>query len=176
VLLGYSPSFPFRGFGDYNSGLKQISKDLYERILAAFVASAETEESWSASITPSFGPAGEGPAHRDLKKRIAQDPARLLDKPGLRLWKVEWPLPTSVRIDLVLKDAFDRFVAVEVEVDCSSTEIIGPLQCMKYRAMLSYFFDRRTEEVRSILVAHSIERTIRRRCNAYGIETKTIPR
>ena len=51
----------------------------------------------------------------------------------------------------MLEDAFDRFVVVEVEVRCEASEIVGPLQCMKYRAMLSYFFNRPIEEVRCIL-------------------------
>jgi hypothetical protein len=87
---------------------------------------------------------------------------------------MEWPLPTSDRIDLVLKDRFDRFVAVEVEVDCEASELAGPLQCMKYRAMLSYFFDRPIEEVRSLLVAHSIHANVCRRCEEHSIVTRMV--
>lgn len=176
MLLDYSRDFRFRSFGDAHSGLKQISRDTYERIFAAFIAPTQMDEQQRVPTVPRFGPTGEGPAHRALKEQVAQDPAGLLNEPGLRHWATEWILPTSDRIDLVLKDAFDRFVTAEVEVDCDSAEIAGPLQCMKYRAMLSYFFGRRTEEVRSILVAHSIDRDVRQRCEAYGIETKVIPR
>jgi hypothetical protein len=175
-LLGYSDSYVFHGFGEEHSGLKQIEVDLFNRILAAFIASAQRDEKSRISDAPftRFGGGGEGPEHMALKRRIARDPAGVLGEVGLRLWEEEWPLPTGDRIDLVLKDAFDRFVAVEVEVCCEASELAGPLQCMKYRAMLSYFFGRPIEEVRCILVAHSIHGNVNNRCAIHKIDTKTV--
>jgi hypothetical protein len=178
VLLGYAQSYVFRGFGEEHSGLKQISADTFERLRAAFIAFAESDEQQriTRASQADFGPGGEGPEHLALKHRIAADPAGTLGEAGLRLWNVEWGLPTSDCIDVVLKDSYDRFVSVEVEVDCGATEIVGPLQCMKYRSMLSYFFDRPFEEVRTILAAHSIHPGVRQRCGLHGIQSIVVPR
>jgi hypothetical protein len=178
-LLEFSDRYPFRGFGDEHSGLKHITEETFNRIRDAYVNSARAHEDVQVERARGgrFGGGGEGPEHKALKKRITVDPAGVLNEPGLRLWKEEWnDLPTGDRIDVVLKDALDRFVAVEVEVDCDATEMAGPLQCMKYRAMLSYFFDHPVEEVRSILVAHSIHPEIRERCKKHEIESRTVAR
>jgi hypothetical protein len=142
------------------------------------MASARTDEVQRVArdASGSFCGGGEGPEHLALKKRIAENPAAALNELGLRLWKEEWLLPTMEKIDLVLKDNLDRFVAVEVEVDCDAAELPGPLQCMKYRAMLSYFFERPIEEVRCILVAHSIHRDVQLRCAHHSIEAKVVSR
>jgi len=63
-----------------------------------------------------------------------------------------------------------------VEVDCYADELAGPLQCMKYRAMISYFFDRPLEETRCILAAHSIHTNVVNRCAHHSIEVKYVPR
>jgi hypothetical protein len=80
------------------------------------------------------------------------------------------------RVDVVLKDSYDRFVMVEVEVDCTEVEIVGPLQCMKYRAMMAYLFGRQTNEIRTILVAHSIHSTVIERCRNHAIECCVVDR
>jgi RecB family endonuclease NucS len=159
--------------------VKQITEQAFSTIRDAYIASAQANEDihLARARGARMGGGGEGPEHMALKKRIAADPAGVLGEPGLRFWSEEWnDLPTGDRIDVVLKDALDRFVAVEVEVDCDSTEMAGPLQCAKYRAMLSYFFDRPVEEVRSILVAHSIHPEVHARCTKYNIEVKTVAR
>jgi hypothetical protein len=178
ALFGYSENNVFRGFGDEHSGLKEIQEELFGRLLDRFSISTENNEKEHIARAPNprFGPGGEGPEHLALKHRIADDPAGVLGEAGLRLWAMEWPLPTSDRIDLVLKDRFDRFVAVEAEVDCEASELAGPLQCMKYRAMLSYFFDRPLEEIRSVLVAHSIHAKVCSRCEEHSIVTRTVER
>jgi hypothetical protein len=176
-LLGYADNYVFHGFGEEHSGLKQIEKDLYDRLFAVFSASAQQDEQNRVAHgpPPKFGGGGEGPEHLALKLRIAEDPAGVLGESGLKFWNKEWVLPTGDRIDLVLKDALGRFVAVEVEVCCEASEIAGPLQCMKYRAMLSYFFRRPLEEVRCILIAHSIHAEVCDRCAIHSIGTKMIP-
>jgi hypothetical protein len=175
-LLGYARNYVFRGFGEEHSGLKEISSDLFHRLLPEFESAALEDERkrLRRAVGHRFGGGGEGPEHKALKMRIANDPAGLLGELGLRLWKVEWPLPTGDQIDLVLKDAFGRFVAVEVEVHCGESELVGPLQCMKYRALLSYFFNRPLSEVRCILVAHSLHSDVCARCAAHFIQTKTV--
>ncbi len=178
ALLGFSERYVFRGFGDEHSGLKQVTEETFDLIRSAYNASALTEEEDRIAHASAgrFGEGGEGPEHLALKRRIAENPADLLREPGLTLWNEEWLLPTMDRIDLVLKDSLDRFVAVEVEVDCDATELPGPLQCMKYRAMLSYFFERPIEEVRCILAAHSIHSEVQLRCGHHSIEARVVAR
>jgi hypothetical protein len=176
AILNYAPNYVFHGFGEEHSGLKEISKAVFDRLLSEFNASTVQNEKEHVARAGScnFGGGGEGPEHKALKLRIAADPAGLLEEPGLTLWKMEWPFVTGDKIDLVLKDALGRFVAVEIEVRCGQSELAGPLQCMKYRALLSYFFDRPLVEVRSILVAHSIHSRICDRCRIHSIETRTV--
>ena len=177
-LLGFSDRYPFRGSGDGHSGLKQITEEEFNSIRDAYSASARANQEAHlerATRSRRFGGGGEGPEHLALKNRIAADPAGVLNEPGLRLYEVEWDeFPTGDRIDVLLMDALDRPVAVEVEVDCDAAEMAGPLQCMKYRAMLSYFFDRPIEEVRSFLVAHSIHSDVLARCRRYAIESRMV--
>ena len=177
-LLGFSDRYPFRGFGDEHSGLKRVTEATFNRLRDVYIATARVNEQIHVELTTGarFGGGGEGPEHLALKNRIAADPAGVLNEPGLTLWKLEWGFPTGDRIDVVLKDALDRFVAIEVEVDCDAKEMAGPLQCMKYRAMLSYSFDRSTEEVRTVLVAHSIHADVRERCRRNEIEAKVVAR
>lgn len=115
--------------------------------------------------------------HRALKERIAADPSGVLGELGLRLEKVEFPFGcTGDRIDVLLRDQDKRYVAVEVEVDCDRNHLAGALQCMKYRAMLAYYFERPLEEVRCILVAHDIASEVKTRCAAFEIETALVTR
>jgi Endonuclease NucS len=178
AILGYSENNVFRGFGEEHSGLKEIPEEVFDRLLNRFLISTEADERerMARAQYRRFGPGGEGAEHLALKERIAADPSTFLREPGLKLWNMEWLLPTGDKIDLVLKDQFDRFVAVEVEVRCDAREVAGPLQCMKYRAMLSYFFNRPLDEVRCILVAHAIHSDVCQRCEAHSIETKTVPK
>lgn len=84
------------------------------------------------------------------------------------------PFETGDRVDLVLKDDLGRIVAVEIEVDCDVSETAGPLQCMKYRAMLSYKYNRSLEEIRTMPVAHSIHGDLAERCANHGIEHRIV--
>ena len=138
----------------------------------SFVASSDIEISTRLArpLHPQFGPGGEGPAHLALKERIAADPAGALGEPGLRHVATELWFPTADRVDIVLEDRFGRLIAVEVEVDCGADEVCGPLQCMKYRGLLAYRFDRDPLEVRMLLAAHTVHPVIRQKCARFGIE------
>lgn len=102
----------------------------------------------------------------------AGDPVAHLGESGLKHWATEYELPTGDTVDVVLTDEFGRFVVVEVEVDCDQTEVVGPLQCMKYRALMSYLHDRPFGEVRALLVAYSIHDDVRSRCLRYRIDCR----
>jgi hypothetical protein len=175
-ILGYHKNYVFRGFGNGHSGLKQILQEAFERLLASFLASEKPAEDRATHLSIPIGLGGEGPVHRALKKRVSADPAGVLGEDGLTLFGEEWAFVTNDRVDVLLKDEFGRFVAVEIEVDCSPAEIAGPLQCMKYRSMLSYHFSRPLEEIHTILVAHSINKRVIDRCKRHSIETIVVLR
>ncbi len=177
-VLGYDENYVLRGFGDDRSGVKKITSDEFHQLLALYNASSTKNETDAieSSKQHAYGGGGEGPEHLALKIRIEQNPSGLLGEPGLQHYYTEFPFATNDRVDIVLKDMLGRFVAVEVEVDCSAKELAGPLQCMKYQAMLSYLFGIPVEEVRTVLVAHSIHQEVKARCAAHLIETVVIPR
>ena len=177
TALGYARNNVFRGFGDEHSGLKEVTPAVFNHLLQLFTSSSKEHDKteiirYSGSR---YGGGGEGPVHRALKDCIAADPEAILGEPGLTLYCKEFSFPTGDRVDVLLQDRFGRFVAVEVEVCCDVLELAGPLQCMKYRAMISYLFRRPLEEVRCFLVAHSIHNDVCDRCSSHSIEMRVIP-
>lgn len=178
-LMGYSASWNLHGFGDNHSGVKRLTAVEFAGLRKMYEESADREDRkrvQNNSRGGRFGgQGGEGDVHRDLKERIAADPSAVLREDGLSLFKVEFPFNcTGDRIDVVLRDKDKKFVAVEVEVDCDRDHLAGSLQCMKYRAMLAYYFERPLKEVRCVLVAHTIAPEVNARCAAYEIETITV--
>lgn len=179
-ILGYKSNWSFRGFGESHSGLARITENQFNALLSAFKSKAAEHD--KKVIKGSQGGhkhgagGGEGQEHLALKERVAKDPSGTLKEQGLEFVKMEEPFATGDKPDVVLQDCFGRFVAVEVEVDCYENEQAGPLQCMKYRALLAYECDRREEEIRSFLVAHSIHPKVQKKCHKFKIETKIVPR
>jgi hypothetical protein len=180
-IIGYSPKWNLHGFGDNHSGVKRLTakqfaalREMYERL----VEREDRKRIERNSRGGQFGGAGgEGDVHRALKDRVAADPSGVLGEPGLTLKEVEFPFGcTGDRIDVLLRDQDKRYVAVEVEVDCDRNHLAGALQCMKYRAMLAYYFERPLVEVRCILVAHGIASEVKTRCAAFEIETTVVAR
>jgi hypothetical protein len=175
-ILGYREEYPFKGFGDKHSGVKRLSQDEYEAIHSAFVASQDNVKSIlkRARSVGHFG-GGEGRIHKSLKEYIAANPEKALGEDGLRTLEVEYPFATGDRIDVLLQDGNGRLVALEVEVDCDESEVAGPLQCMKYRAMIAYLCGWRVAEVRTVLAARSVSSAVRKRCTPYEIRVIEIP-
>lgn len=175
-ILGHSTKYAFRGYGDRNSGLKRLPFEAFDQIRTAFVKAGEDPKKvLERRRSTGRGTGGEGPLHRSLKNFIAANPEVALNESGLRTIHVEYPFETGDRIDVVLKDRNGRIVTVEVEVDCDDREVCGPLQCMKYRALIAYLLERQVSEVRTILAARSITPNIRNRCSKYAVETSEIP-
>jgi hypothetical protein len=180
-LIDYKPHWNLHGFGDNHSGVKRLTSDEFVRLRAVYEESAERadlERIASNTRGGQFGgPGGEGAEHRELKERIAADPAAVLREDGLTRYAVEFPFRcTGDRIDVVLRDREKKFVAVEVEVQCDQNHLAGPLQCMKYRAMLAYLFKRPLVEVRCILAAHEISAEVKACCDDFEIQTVVVPR
>jgi hypothetical protein len=180
-IIGLKPTYNLRGFGENHSGIKQLSSQQFTTLRKMYEESADREDVRRIESNTRGGQfggiGGEGDVHRKLKERIAADPSELLGEDGLTLFKIEFPFGcTGDRIDVVLRDKDQKFVAVEVEVECDPNHLAGALQCMKYRAMLAYYFERPLAEVRCILVAHKIALEVKARCDAYEIETMMVAR
>ncbi len=175
-VIGQKPTYNLRGFGENHSGVKQLTARQFTTLRKMYEESADSEDRKRIGNNNRGGQfggqGGEGGAHRALKERIAANPSEVLGEDGLSLFKIEFPFGcTGDRIDVVLRDKDRKFVAVEVEVECDPNHLAGALQCMKYRAMLAYYFERPLAEVRCILVAHKIAPRVKARCGAFEIET-----
>ncbi|HZQ05371.1 MAG TPA: endonuclease NucS domain-containing protein [Anaerolineae bacterium] len=114
----------------------------------------------------------EGLPHSKLKQAVAENPS-LLGEP-LTLVREEYQFPTNDRIDLLFTDAKSKFVAVEIEVDVGALDIAGLLQAAKYQVMLRVQYGRPLAQVRTMLVARSIDPYMKERAERYGIETREI--
>lgn len=178
-VIGYNPNWNLHGFGDNHSGVKRLTVEQFTALRAMYEKLTDlTDQQRIRKNTRGGqfgGPGGEGDVHRDLKERIAADPAGVLGERGLSLEKIEFAFKhTGDRIDVLLRDEDMKYVAVEVEVECDPSHLAGALQCMKYRAMLAYYFERPLAEVRCILVAHKIAPQVKARCDAFEIQTKAV--
>jgi hypothetical protein len=178
-IISYSPNWNLHGFGDNHSGVKRLTTKQFAELREMYERLAEQEDRKRVEKNSRGGQfggtGGEGDVHRALKERIAADPSGVLGEPGLTLQEIEFPFRcTGNRIDVLLRDQDKRYIAVEVEVDFDQNHLAGALQCMKYRAMLAYFFKRPLQEVRCILVAHDIASEVNTRCATYKIETAVV--
>jgi RecB family endonuclease NucS len=89
---------------------------------------------------------------------------------GLIAKQIEFPFPTGDKADIYMQDAYGRVVGVEIEVEVGPSSLAGPLQALKYRAMLELLAGRSRNEGRAFLVAYKIAPKVRRLCEDYGIE------
>jgi RecB family endonuclease NucS len=165
------------------SGLGPLSKDQYLSLLELYkrntAQSKHTQQVVKSlrklSVRGRGGPRFESKAHKLLKDRVAASPDKILKEAGLRTVAVERALDTGDKPDIVLEDALGRPVGVEIEVDVRAADIVGALQAAKYRALLAFLSDRPDFEARGFLVAHSISRDVRERCERYGIKAIEVP-
>ena len=175
-IMNYKSNFHYRGFGDNHSGLKKISSDIHEKILQSFNKN-QPSETKPVTKKPIYynkkghGKGGEGPDHKKLKLDVAKNPEQLLGEKGLSLIKIEYPFITGDRIDILLRDSENRYVAVEIEVTVDLDDISGVLQAIKYSRMCAVECRRKFEEVRAFLVAHNISDDVKELCQKYDIET-----
>lgn len=187
-VLGYKPTYNFHGFGTRvngkPSGLGPLTKDQYLSLLNLYKENTPQPKQTRQAITklrklPIRGRGGsrfESKAHKLLKDLVAASPDKVLREVGLRTVTVERALDTGDRPDIVLEDALGRPVGVEVEVDVRAGDLVGALQAAKYRALLAFLSDRPHFEARGFLVAYSISRDVRERCERYGINAIEVPR
>ena len=175
-ILGYKSGYNLHGFGDYRSGLKKITKEQFDALVRGFHAARPIELPTNTGVY-AHRPGGgeEGLIHRNLKRYVMADPGRALQTSGLRFLRVEYELPTSDRVDIVLADSYDRIIGVEIEPSVSVTHLAGPLQAIKYRYMLECLTHREPGDSRGMLIAHEIDGRVKAVCRRYGIECYEIP-
>ena len=175
--LGYSTTWNLRGFGDYHSGLKKITRDEFNSLVQQFHASRPIQlPEKDARVWSGGHGGGEGEIHRNLKNYVADNPAVALSELGLSTLAIEYEFPTNDRADIVLVDRFNRIVGVEIEPAIDDVNRVGLLQAIKYQHMLECAADRERGDSRGILIAHRIGQKIKALCAHYGIEHHEIPR
>ncbi len=179
-MLGYKPSYSFRGFGEQHSGLRKISEAEYTEIVRRFHEArpivVRVRPIPRSARKGTWGEGGESDTHRELKEFVAANPSSATGEAGLRTLYIEYPFVTGDQADIVLADAHDRIVAVEIEPEVTEVTNAGPLQAIKYRFMLEWATHRAPRDSRAFLIAHRIEAKVREQCAVYGIECYEIPR
>ena len=176
--LGYKPAFRFRGFGPMHSGLQNVPRETFDAIVAQFHAARPIllPDDLPFRSHGGGGTGLESEAHRRLKERVAANPSLMLGEEGLRTVKIEYPFPSGDRADVVLADVHERIIGVEIETEVGKSDVVGPLQAIKYRFMLEWMCRRERGDSRAILVAHRIDPFIRSLCGEYEVECKEVPR
>jgi hypothetical protein len=177
AILGYKSTYNLHGFGSHHSGLREITGKQYTDIVEKFHSTRPLQlPKYPIPRAGSPTGGGEGPVHKALKEYVAADPSAALGEPGLRTIQMEYPFPTGDRADIVLADQYERVVAVEIEPAVTDSEIVGPLQSIKYRYMLELVCDRASGDSRALLVAHSISEKMQERCRRYGVQCIEVPK
>lgn len=166
-ILGYKSNYVFHGFGESSSGLKEISFEQYEEIRRLFVVSsaANTRKGMLQHRRSSVGAGGEGELHKALKNLIASAPSTVIGESGITLVEEEHHFCTGDRVDVLLRDFLGRYIVVEIEQVCEMDNYIGVAQCIKYRALQAFECNMNLSEVRAILFAKRIDKSVQRRCD-----------
>lgn len=180
-VLDFSPGYRMRGFGDYNSGLKEITEGQYNELVRIFrsrtrkaFTGVDTSAPRRRHVTGT--PGGESDAHKFLKHYVAANPSRALGERGLKTLAVEFPFDSHDRADIVLEDHAGRIIGLEIEVVVDPTDVSGILQAIKYRHMLAFVHERKFEETRSFLVAYTITEKLKEICRLYRVECFCVPK
>ena len=113
---------------------RQLSKKEYEAILSVSTIKQRTQQ--KKRITQNsrkYASREKSKEHRLLEQNLRRHPEIL--EQGLRYVDREYRFPTGDRIDLLMKDRRNRFVAVEIEPHVREGDFAGLLQALKYRHM-----------------------------------------
>ncbi len=179
-VLDFEPNYTMRGFGKMNSGLREISKAEYDKLLSIFVANSQAAALAPGGKNPPPGHwtegGGEGPEHRILKEYVAAHPSIVLNEDQVTTIRMEYPFPSGDRADIALKDQAGRFIGVEVEILQNDSQIEGLLQAVKYRHMIAVMEGVTFEECRAVLVAYTLSDGIKRLCSRYDVQAIEIQR
>jgi hypothetical protein len=168
-ILGYKKRYNYRGFGDFHSGLKKISKEEFDKLLTKFLNGDKI-------ITKTFPPnrsnisEGESLAHFLLKHYVASNPTDVFNDDGIEIIKIEYPFPTGDRADILFKDSLGKVIGTEIEIDVNDEEYEGILQAIKYRYMAEPLTNRKCGDSRAVLIAYSISKKMKEICKNYNVE------
>lgn len=168
-VLGYSPNYSFRGFGEQRSGLKELTIDQFAQLASAFNQEKSVAFKHPSNL-PTKYPGGEGPEHKALKELVAAQPSIVLEEEGLMHVGTEVLLPSGDRIDVLLRDRFGRYVAVEVEVTQGPMQLDGLCQAVKYRYLACIVHQVDFEASRSVLVAYDIDKSLEPIAKRYRVQ------
>lgn len=188
-IMGHSPNGFLKGYGESKSGLKKLTKEQFDQIRIIFNESSDLDGSFDKLLKAAktdlskirekaggkWGGKGgrEGNAHLHLKNYTAANPCLALNEDGLKIIKVEYRFSCGDRADVLLKDRYGRILGLEVETDVKDDAfgMAGVLQAVKYRFMGAVAEGNLYGDSRSILVAYSISRLVKKFCKKYDIET-----
>lgn len=116
----------------------------------------------AALSTPSlrvgtFGPGGEGAAHRLLKLYVAAHPERIGLAPEAHPY-VEYKFATGDRVDVMFDNHRPHRTVVEVEVAGEMNLLVGVQQAIKYRSLAEFDgnFGPHSSDVHSTVVAYEV--------------------
>ena len=192
-IMGHSPKGFLKGYGESKSGLKKLTKEQFDQILTIFNESSGLDDSFDKLLKAAktdlskirkkaggkWGGKGgrEGNAHLHLKNYIAANPCLALNEDGMEVVKVEYHFSSGDRADILLKDRYGQVLGLEVETNVKDDAygMAGVLQAVKYRFMGALTEGNFYDDSRSILVAYSISRLIKKLCKKYEIETVEVP-
>ena len=171
-VLQYSPNYSFRGFGEKNSGLKELTPDQFTELSDRFRAVRKRSRHFEppSHVPSKYGPGGEGAAHKSLKEFVAANPGAIFDEDGLEHVGTEVLMPSGDRIDVLLRDRIGRYVAVEIEVTQAAGQLDGFCQAVKYRYLACVLYEVDFEASRSALVAYEIDATLDPIAHRYAVE------
>lgn len=173
-VLGYQEGNSLRGFGDYHSGLKKISKDQFDMFIRLFSDGRSSKPISPVSINRER--LGESADHLHLKEYVAANPSFALKEEGIEWIATEYLFPTADCADIVLRDRYGRYIGVEIEVDVSHLQVDGLLQAVKYRFMVPIMKGTNLHETRAVLIAYSISGKIKRLCEKYEVDCFEVER
>ena len=114
------------------------------------------------------GGGGEGLWHQRLKNMIAANPTILGS--GLTLVKTEYRFQTGDTVDVLLRDATNSPVTVEVEGEIADGNLVGMMQASKYQHLAAVEDGLECGTVRTILVAPQIPPQVKAACVRAGVE------
>ncbi|MDP8239577.1 MAG: EVE domain-containing protein [Candidatus Hatepunaea meridiana] len=170
--LGYASNYGFRGFGTAKSGLMEINKHTYEKIVKSFIENTPPHAlpKDMDGIYHGGGNGGESLEHYRLKCSLFHYPVEVLGVPcGTKGYKTEVKFRTGDRIDVTLIDPIGGLIAAEVEVEMGQNQTEGLLQAIKYKYMLAVQTEREFTEIAAYLVAYKIDNKIKQLCNKYDV-------
>jgi hypothetical protein len=178
--LDLSPNYNMFGFGDANSGLRQIEPWQFDELLHIFRSNPTRKPIAPGGRRTKPGhpteAGGEGDDHLLLKQYVAANPAAVLGEKGVETIGSEFKFGTGDSADVALRDRVGRVIGVEIEIAQRKPELEGILQAIKYRHMLAVMFRQRFDESRAVLVAYELDAWVKALCDEYDVQWAEVER